>query len=482
MNRTSIVLLAFAAGAVAGPSVYHGMHAEAPGSGLVPFQGKRLRSQPLPGNVPAVRITPIVRAVRKASPSVVNIQVGTAVQGRRGQQFNKLGDGSGVIVSSEGLVLTNWHVVRYFDRVQNFRCRVSLRDGRQHPAKVVNTSRENDLALLLVTPADGLKHSFPPIEMGNSETLMVGETVVAIGNPRGQANTVTSGVLSAVNRSMAVTPQGERRPIVFDTLLQTDAAINPGNSGGALLDLTGRLIGINTLMQLQSENIGFAIPVNKVRRVFESDLLNVSRLSIWIGFDVKETKDGLVTDGVVRGGPADKAGIRNGDRVLQVGNRKVNSAKDFAKALVTWTAGQRVPFYISRNASTKWHEVRGWTRSEAAVYQFIGVTLDEVDVRREYQLFRSVYDELYQTYGYDGGRFDLLRVVGVQRDSPAAELGLKPGDLLIGTIYRDTWLNPFTSGTRELSTLLQQSRGKAGPKVSVFRKGEGLLSGRISVR
>lgn len=445
-----------------------------------------LRSDTSSKRVDSIRITPVVRAVQKAGPSVLNIQVGSIVRGRGTPVFEKLGEGSGVIVSEEGLVLTNWHVVRFKERLgAAFVCRVKLRDERQFPARVVNVSRENDLALLLITPDDGVAHRFPPIEMGDSETLMIGETVVAIGNPRGQINTVTTGVLSAIGRSLEVKPRGELRPIRFDALLQHDAAINPGNSGGGLLDLTGRLIGINTLMQTESQNINFAIPVNHVRKIFERDLLNTSRLAIWFGFETRENQERLEIAGVIPGSPAESAGFRKGDTIEQIGKRKVADRKSYATALVTWGVGQRVPFLIGRGDEQEWKYVDAWSRSAGTVLELAGCIVETVDVRKERALYRRVLGDLYEVYDYAGGRFDLLRVRRVDSGSPAKAFGLLSGDLIVGGIVRrrgyETYF-PLTGGVTELASMLQATRDGSSPELSVWRASAGLMAGRMKLR
>lgn len=449
-------------------------------------QQGRLRGGKPPKAVDSIRITPVVRAVQKAGPSILNIQVGDIVADRRGRVFRKLGEGSGVIVSEDGLVLTNWHVVRFKERLgESFVCRVKLRDGTAYAARVINTSRENDLALLLITPQDGIKHRFPPVEMGDSETLMIGETVIAIGNPRGQVNSVTTGVLSGVGRSLSVRPQGERRAIQFETLLQHDAAINPGNSGGGLLDLTGKLIGINTLMQAQSQNINFAIPVNHVRKIFERDLLNAAQLALWFGFETRVTPDGLQVASVVRESPADKAGFRKGDRIAQVGERPVKDSKTYATALVTQRSGERVPFLLERGGAQEWTYVEAWSRSQGEILERTGCSLVLVDASRERDLYRKVRADLYEYYDYRGPNPVLIRVAAVERRSPADKFGMRAGDLIIGTIIRRRGYGtyfPLVGGVREFASRLRTTRDGFTPELSVWRVKDGLLTGRMTMR
>ena len=436
--------------------------------------------------VDSIRVTPVVRAVQKAGPSVLNIQVGDIVRTPQGPAFRKLGEGSGVIVSEEGLVLTNWHVVRFKEQLRDaFQCRVKLRDERQFPARVINTSRANDLALLLITPENDSTQRFPPIEMGDSESLMIGETVIAIGNPRGQVNSVTTGVLSAVGRSLAVKPPGERQPIHFDTLLQHDAAINPGNSGGGLLDLTGKLIGINTLMQVESQNINFAIPVDHVRKVFDQDLLNVSRLAVWFGIDTAERGGRFVVTRVVPGSPAARAGLQVGDAIDQVGERKTLDSKSYAKALVTYRVGQRVPLLIQRGEASEWKSIDAWSRSKGTILEAGGLVVELVDVVKERNIYRSVLGDLLEAYRFTGGNFDVLRVIEVEENGPAAKFGLREGDFIVGYIVSrgasESWPPPAGAAPRRAPRWRVSEEGRP-PRLSVWRATDGLLSGRMRVR
>ncbi|MHC5064317.1 MAG: S1C family serine protease, partial [Planctomycetota bacterium] len=256
-----------------------------------------------------MRRTPIVRAVEMAADSVVSIYVQDTAGRSRSSSIE--GQGSGVIIDETGLVITNWHVIASVDINPNGReLAVKLKNSKSYRARLLSSSREHDLALLqLDLPAEEV---VKPLQSSDSDTLMVGETVIAIGNPQGHANTVTVGVLSAVDRAINVrTPDRQVRR--YRGLLQTDAAINQGNSGGALLDITGRLIGINNAMAMGAENIGFAIPVNTVRRVFEDVLLSSENLtSIWLGMQVKDMGQYALVTELTPSGPAAREGVRRG--------------------------------------------------------------------------------------------------------------------------------------------------------------------------
>ena len=278
-------------------------------------------------------------AVRRAMPSVVNIVTSKEVHSPRNPLLNdptfrrffgeQLPDaaqrasslGSGVIVSASGYVLTNHHVVEAADEIE-----VALADGKRLLAKVVGNDPETDLAVLRVN-AENLS----AITFGSSEALRVGDVVLAIGNPFGVGQTVTAGIVSALGR----TGLGIN---TFENFIQTDAAINPGNSGGALVDAGGNLVGINTAIFSRSGGnlgIGFAIPVSTAKMVLEQVVRNGSVTRGWIGVEVQEitpamaesfklggTRGALIA-GVLSGGPADKAGVKPGDVLVEVEGRPV---------------------------------------------------------------------------------------------------------------------------------------------------------------
>jgi Do/DeqQ family serine protease len=229
--------------------------------------------------------------------------------------------GSGVIVSSTGYVLTNHHVVEAADEIE-----VALPDGKKLLAKVVGNDPETDLAVLRVNA-----ENLPAITFGSSDALRVGDVVLAIGNPFGVGQTVTAGIVSALGR----TGLGIN---TFENFIQTDAAINPGNSGGALVDAGGNLVGINTAIFSRSGGsmgIGFAIPVSTAKMVLEQIVKNGAVTRGWIGVEVQEitpaaaesfklggTRGALIA-GVLRGGPADKAGVKPGDVLFEIQGKPV---------------------------------------------------------------------------------------------------------------------------------------------------------------
>src|SRR3979490_3462588 len=278
-------------------------------------------------------------AVQRATPSVVNIFTSKEIRSPKHPRVNDpifrrfFGDqmpdeaqrasslGSGVIVSSSGYVLTNHHVVEAADEIEG-----ALADGKRLLAKVVGNDPETDLAVLRLDA-----ENLPAIGFGSSDALRVGDVVLAIGNPFGVGQTVTSGIVSALGR----TGLGIR---TFENFVHTDAAINPGNSGGALVDAAGNLIGINTAIFSRSGGsmgIGFAIPVSTAKMVLEQIVNSGSVTRGWIGVEVQEIKPpiaesfklggppGRANAGVRRGGPADKAGIKPGDVLVEVEGKPV---------------------------------------------------------------------------------------------------------------------------------------------------------------
>ena len=299
-----------------------------------------VQQAPTTGPLPtAVRIGSYHEAVQRAAPSVVNIFTSKEIRSPRHPLLNdpifrrffgeQLPDeaqrasslGSGVIVSANGLVLTNHHVVEAADEIE-----VALADGKKLLAKVVGNDPETDLAVLRVN-ADNL----PAITFGSSDALRVGDVVLAIGNPFGVGQTVTGGIVSALGR----TGLGIN---TFENFIQTDAAINPGNSGGALIDAGGNLVGINTAIFSRSGGsmgIGFAIPVSTAKMVVEQIVKSGGVTRGWIGVEVQEItpaladsfklggQRGALIAGVLRGGPADKAGIKPGDVLTEVEGKPV---------------------------------------------------------------------------------------------------------------------------------------------------------------
>jgi Do/DeqQ family serine protease len=299
-------------------------------------------------------------AAKRAAPAVVSIattQARTAhpmandpwfrfFYGDRDDNSPQMGLGSGVIVSPEGYILTNNHVVEGAQEIE-----VTLSDSRRTTAKVIGTDPDTDLAVLRIT-LDRL----PVIAMGNSDNVQVGDKALAIGNPFGVGQTVTGGIISALGRNQLGIN-------TFENFIQTDAAINPGNSGGALVDVNGSLLGINTAIYSRSGGnmgIGFAIPVNTARQVLEGLVRDGQVTRGWIGvepielnadlaetFGIKQT-EGVIITGVLQNGPAFKAGLKPGDVLLAVGEKDVHNVSELLTLIAAQTPGTAVKMRIKR--------------------------------------------------------------------------------------------------------------------------------------
>jgi serine protease Do len=292
----------------------------------------------------------VIRVVDRIRPSVVNIDTVAQVQTFFGV-FPQQGAGSGVIVSPEGLILTNNHVVEGAQQIK-----VTLLSGKSFPGRVVGRDPFSDLAVIRVETTERL----PAATLGRSSALRVGQMAVAVGNPFGLGHTVTVGVISALNRSIQV-PN-----LVIENLIQTDAAINPGNSGGALADSSGSLIGINTAIVQQAQGIGFAIPIDTARAIMDQ-LISQGRVVrpyaglVW-GGDVDANiarqynlavDHGIIVREVDANGPAAKAGIRQGDIIVTVDGRRVNNWNDFIRELFAKRPGDRVRVEVARNGDRR---------------------------------------------------------------------------------------------------------------------------------
>ncbi len=362
------------------------------------------------------RRTPVVVAVERVSPSVVNISAESIVRevdpffgdffgggARRTQSL-----GSGLIIDASGIVVTNAHVIEGASRIV-----VTTLDGRELEATVLGSDRDADLAVLKVN-ARGL----PATPLGQSSDLLMGETVIAIGNPFGLSHTVTTGVLSARGRTV----RSEEGLATYTDFLQTDASINPGNSGGPLVDLTGRVVGINTAIIRGASGIGFAIPADRAARAV-SDLLRFGELQpLWLGLRT-ETVDrelaasqqlplarGVLVERVYDGSPAARAGIVAGDVLVAIEDRPLAAREDLTTAFSSVGAGTPLKIELRRGRETLKYVV-----AAARPSQGLGLSL----------LARAVGITVEASRGR-------LSIVDVERGSAADRKGLRPGDLLLG--------------------------------------------------
>ncbi len=309
------------------------------------------------GSVPGADA--VAQASARIEPAVVNIDTFMrSPRARRlgdffGPQEAMRGSGSGVIISPDGYIITNNHVVRGADEIV-----VSLADGRRFLGRIIGADEQSDLAVIKVN-ASGL----PVAELGDSDKLRVGEWAIAVGNPLGLGSTVTVGVISALNRRRLPVEEGR----YLEVAIQTDAAINQGNSGGALANIHGQLIGINTAIAAPpgggSIGIGFAIPVNHVKKVVRDIIVQggtVKRTRPWIGvyFDAVRPSvmrrvglpdpNGVVVEEVLPGSPADKAGLHADDVIRQFGDRPIRSTQELLEEIMNRRPGDRVQVRVWR--------------------------------------------------------------------------------------------------------------------------------------
>ena len=388
------------------------------------------------------RETAVVRAVRVVSPAVVNISSAYEVRKRtspfsgfglnpffdeffrdffdprfeRRQQHTSLG--SGVIIDGvKGLILTNAHVIQEAGTIK-----VVLRDEREFEARIVGADPDSDLAVLKIDSKDRL----PAIKMGSSENLMIGETVIAIGNPFGFSHTVTTGVISAINRSIRAQDR------VFHDFIQIDASINPGNSGGPLLNINGDLIGINTAIYAKAQGIGFAIPIGKARKII-SDLIQYGEvIQAWIGITVQNMDEslarylevpgnkGIVIKTVEPKSPAKKAGMQESDIIVTIDNKKINSIDDYKSVTKSIAAGDTLQAMLWRNGKklnvgikTKVYPLE---LAEDLALRLLGVKVEDLTKRKR---------KTYRIHAREG-----VVISKIKKNSYLGRIGAQPGDVI----------------------------------------------------
>lgn len=373
-------------------------------------------------------LTSVAEAV---SPSVVSIQVEVSrpqtngfpfFSGGQGRGGIVRGGGSGVILRSDGYILTNNHVVHEASRIN-----IRLKNGKSFPAKLVGADSATDLAMLKIDARD-----LPQADFASSEKARVGQLVIAIGSPFGLDYTVTTGVLSAKGR-------GGIGANEIEDYLQTDASINPGNSGGPLVDLHGNVLGINTMIIGRGSGIGFAIPAEIAQRVARQLIDHGSVKRAWLGVSFQEITPelaahfggsfdgGALVNAVVPKGPADRAGLQAGDVITAVGNRKIRESHDLLRAVLRHGVGERLPLEVRRGERTLTVTlVTGERPNEDGAQSqqqgsqddgMLGLTVEEITPK------------LRERFHYEGDGSVFIR--GVKPGSDADRAGLRAGDIVL---------------------------------------------------
>ena len=377
----------------------------------------------------SARNTPIVLAIQKAEPAVVNIQGNKTIKNSSasGQSIRQEvnGMGTGVIIDRRGFIVTNYHVVDEVARIE-----VTLADGTSSIAKLINYDPETDLALIKI-PTD---HDLQVIRIGNSESLLRGETVIAIGNPFGYQNSVTVGIISALHRDIPV--NGSQQ---YNDLIQTNADINPGNSGGPLLNIEGEVIGINVAVRVGAQGIGFAIPIDTAVEVMADLVADHRETAHGISFskcgDVM-LNEKLGSQLVVReylGSESNSSrDIRTGDRIATVDGHPISNRLELELAMLDLRSGQSIELGLDRNGVKLAHSITlnaSTNKPEADVvkiaWEQLGIRLTAVPASS----VAGVGDE------YTGG----LRINDVRPGSPAERARLLPGDIIVGMM---DWKTP----------------------------------------
>ncbi|MDR2175987.1 MAG: Do family serine endopeptidase [Synergistaceae bacterium] len=413
---------------------------------------------------------PVVEIVKNVSAAVVNIDV-EAVSKRSampapfdddpffrrffGDRFNRFsrsvpmkGRGSGFIVSKDGQILTNNHVVDGADKIT-----VTLSNGKTYSAEVMGKDPTFDLAVIKIKPEETLT----VLELSDSDAVEVGEWVVAIGNPFGFEHTVTVGVISAKNRSV------HAQDVNFDGFLQTDAAINPGNSGGPLIDMRGKVVGINTAIVPYAQGLGFAIPVNMAKQIM-GDLVTYGKVKRgWLGVSVQsltkefaeaydiDAESGVVIGDVFSGSAAERAGLRRGDVVVSIGNETVKDVQTFVNKVRAQSPGAALRLKVIREGKpvtvtvkldempgTEGRAARSGPSSGESALEDVGIAVSGLtpEMARRYRLDRS----------------SGIVVAEVEENSPAQLAGIREGDLILEVNGRKV------NDISELNSALQRRR------------------------
>ncbi|HAJ27136.1 MAG TPA: peptidase [Syntrophus sp. (in: bacteria)] len=336
------------------------------------------------------------------------------------REFKQQSLGSGFIISSDGYIFTNNHVVEHADKII-----VKLSDGREYEAKIIGKDAKTDIALIKIKPNENL----PVAEIGDSDKLRVGDWVLAIGNPFGLEQTVTAGIVSAKGRVIGAGP--------YDNFIQTDASINPGNSGGPLFNMEGKVIGINTAIVAQGQGIGFALPISMAKNILP-DLKSKGKVSRgWMGVSVQDITEemakslqlkdrrGAIVSEVFKGDPAERAGIRAGDIVTEINGKKIKDTHELLLSIASFHVGDKVSIKVIRDGREMIFQVMVVERKDqpevaaakGGAYEQFGLAVE--DITPEIARYLGIPKKTG------------IIVVRVQSGSPADEMGIQPQDIIL---------------------------------------------------
>jgi serine protease Do len=411
-----------------------------------------------------LRLTPVVEAVKKVAPAVVNISTEKIVKRRinpflddygfffgdffrrfpSSRTYTRQSLGSGVLIDPKGYIITNEHVILPASKIK-----VVLADGGEFEGKLIGSDSKFDLAVIRIEGNE----NFPAVNTGKSSDLMIGETVIAIGNPFGLSHTVTTGVVSALNRSISTE---EKR--IYNDFIQTDASINPGNSGGPLLNILGELIGINTAIYQKAEGIGFAIPIDKARRVIDNLIRYGYVHQAWLGINVQEItaqlagyfqlprKEGVIINRVIKKSPAEAARLQRGDIIIEIDGKKIKSRRDYEATVSGFIAGDDIKFVVMRNGMLEDINIRAGELPDNFVWEWLGLNVEEITP--------EIIDKF--ALHIDKG----VMITDILENSPAQNTGLKPGDVIrqindrIIQDKKDFKIAVHTAAQREQETII----------------------------
>ena len=440
---------------------------------LLPFQVNALRQ--------FERRTPLVIAVENVGPAVVNINTEEAPRQARNPFRGFMGDelfkkyfknysppnyrgkrslGSGVLIDPRGYILTNEHVIA---RAQNIK--ITLIDKREFSARLIGADKQSDLAIVKITSDKPL----PFVKMGHSNDLMAGETVLAIGNPFGLQHTVTTGIISALNRTLPVS-----KNVSYSGFIQVDVPINPGNSGGPLLNINGELIGINTAIQQNAEGIGFAIPIDKARRIVK-DLIEFGQVRRgWLGVSVQNLTDdlvrlfklshqyGVLVTKIFKSSPMEKSHIQQGDILVTIDGQEIANKSSYQDKIASYTINDVIRFGYIRNGKAGKSKVlvSAMPKNYAGDFakEWLGLEVKNLskNLARHYRLMAR----------------EGVVVVSSSPNSASGKIGISPGDV-IRQVNQNTITNKkdFHEALMEAgklsSILLLVQRGRSGYYVTL---------------